>query len=143
MNGKRLSHSKVKHRRGTLAEARRGVFDVDKRIIDRSQAERRLAQIEELLSPDNQSLSTLDAQELELTRTGLEIEYIWLKLKLGIITQTENQQLLTSRFDELQQTKPDVYQWLVLENEHGLSMAQWIRNKVFPPTLVAGFYTKR
>ena len=116
---------------------------MNERITERSQAGQRLAEIEELLSPDNQSLSVLNAQELEQTRTGLEIEHIWLQLKLGSITQPEKEQLLKSKFDELEQANPDMYQWLVSKNEQGLSMAERIRDKVIPPTRVAGYYTKR
>lgn len=140
----RLSHSEAVNRRRILAATRQAaVFDVNEKITERNQAGRRLAQIEELLSPDNQSLSILNAQELEQTRTGLEIERIWLQFKFSIITTAEKQQLLTSKFDELEQANPDVYQWLFSENEHGLSMAQRIRDKVIPPIRVAGYYTKR
>ena len=141
---RRLPHSEAVHRRRILAATRQAaVFEVNERITERSQAGRRLAEIEELLSPDNQSLSVLNAQELEQTRTGLEIEHIWLQFKLGSKTQPEKEQLLKSKFDELEQANPDVYQWLVSKNEQGLSMAERIRDKVIPPTRVAGYYTKR
>jgi len=141
---RRLPHSEAVHRRRILAATRQAaVFKVNERITERSQAGQRLAEIEELLSPDNQSLSVLNAQELEQTRTGLEIEHIWLQLKLGSITQPEKEQLLKSKFDELEQANPDMYQWLVSKNEQGLSMAERIRDKVIPPTRVAGYYTKR
>ena len=140
----RLPHSEAAHRRRILAATRQAVvFDVSRKIIETSQARQRLEEIGEFLSPDNTSLSFLNAQELEQTRTTLEIEGIWLQCRLGIITQPEKQQLLTSKFDELEQTKPDVYQWLVAKSEHGLSMAEQIRDKVFPPTRFAGYYTKR
>ena len=141
---RRLPHSEAVHRRRILAATRQAaVFKVNERITERSQAGQRLAEIEELLSPDNQSLSVLNAQELEQTRTGLEIEHIWLQFKLGSISQPEKERLLKSKFDELEQANPDMYQWLVSKNEQGLSMAERIRDKVIPPTRVAGYYTKR
>ncbi|MDP2860831.1 MAG: hypothetical protein Q8N98_03915, partial [bacterium] len=87
--------------------------------------------------------SVLNAREPEQTRTGLEIEGIWLRFKLGSITQPEKQQLLTRKFDGLKQANPDVYQWLVSKNGDGLSVAERIRDKVMPPTHVAGYHTKR
>lgn len=100
-------------------------------------------EIDQILSPDDQTLSIMNIQEREQTRTGLEIEQIWLQLKFGMITQAEKEKLLSSKFDELEQAKPDVYRWLTSRNEHGLSMAERIRDKVMPPIRIAGFHAKR
>lgn len=99
-------------------------------------------EIDQILSPDDQTLSIMNIQEREQTRTGLEIEHIWLQLRLGIITPAEKQRLLAGKFDELEKHKSSLYRWLT-ENEHGLSMAERIRDKVMPPIRVAGYYTKR
>jgi len=137
------SHGEAVNRRRILAETRqRAVFNVDQRIIERSQAGRRLTEIDQILSPDDKTLSIMNIQEREQTRTGLEIEHIWLQLKLDIITQAEKERLLADKFDELEKHKPSLYRWLT-ENEHGLSMAKQIRNKVMPPIRVTGYYTKR
>lgn len=139
----RLPHSEAVHRRRILAAKRKAeVFDVNKKILETSQAQERLEEVRRLLSPDDTTLSSLNPQELEQTRTALEIESIWLQFKLGIITQADKQKLLTGKFDELKETKPNVYTWLIDENEHGLSMAEKIRDKVIPPTHVGGYYTK-
>ncbi len=133
------------HRRRILAVARRfAVFDPDERIIEMSQAKQRLAYIDQLLSPDDPTLSDLNDQEREQTQTGVEIERIWLQLKLGRITQEEKKRLLAGKFDELERDKPGVYNWLVARDKHGgLSMAERIRDKVMPPTRVEGYHTKR
>ncbi len=141
---RKLPHGEAKHRRKVLADARRKeIFDLDKKIIEKDQAGQRLARIEELLSPGNKNLSDLNPLVLEQTRTGLEIERIWLQYRLEIITQPQRQQLLNSVFDELEQNSPGIYQWLFLKNEHELCMAERIRDKVIPPKRVAGYYTKR
>ncbi len=144
MDKERLPHGKAVNRRRILAETRqRAVFNVDQRIIERSQAERRLMEIDQILSPDDQTLSIMNDQEREQTRTGLEIERIWLQFKFSMITPVEKQRLLAGKFDELEKTKPDLYNWLVARNEDELSMAERIRDKVMPPIRVAGYYTKR
>lgn len=140
----RRSHGEAVHRRRILAATRQGeVFDVNKKILETSQAQERLEEIEKLLSPDDTTLSLLNAQEREQTRASLEIEGIWLQFRLGIVTQPDKQRLLTGKFDELEKTKPDVYQRLVTKSDQGLSMAERIRDKVIPPSNIAGFYTKR
>lgn len=144
VNKEKLSRGVAIHRRRILAETRQNaVFDVNTKILERRQAEERLVEIDFLLKPDNQTLSMMNELERDQTRIGLEIERIWIQVKLGIITPGEKQQALASTFDELEKTKPHLYQWLTFKNEHGLSMAEKIRNKVFPPTRVAGYYTKR
>jgi hypothetical protein len=119
------------------------VLNVDAPIIEKSQAGRRLTEIEWTLSPDSQTLSEMTDLERDQTRTGLEIERIWLLLRLGIINKDDKQRSFAGIFDELEKTKIGVYNWLVARNEHGLSMAERIRDKVMPPIRVAGYYTKR
>lgn len=85
----------------------------------------------------------MNDQEREQTLTSLEIERLWLQLKLGIITQAEKQQSLEGICKELKENKPDVYNWLFAEDKQGLSMARRIRDKVFPPIYVGQYYTKR
>ena len=113
------------------------VFNVNEKIFGNEQAKRRLDQVEDLLKPDNQTLSALNEQERERTRSGLEIEHIWLQFKLGVITAEEKRYQLSSKFDELEQGKPTVATWLFQKNERKLSMVERIRNKVMPPMLFA------
>jgi hypothetical protein len=119
------------------------VLDVDARIIDKRQARERLMEIDQYFSPEDQSLSIMNDQEREQTLTSLEIERLWLQLKLGIITQAEKQQSLEGICKELKENKPDVYNWLFAEDKQGLSMVRRIRDKVFPPIYVGQYYTKR
>ncbi|MBU1326936.1 hypothetical protein KKG44_04890 [Patescibacteria group bacterium] len=142
MDKERLSYGKAVNRRRILAEHRRGIHDISRRIIERIEAKDRLAELGKLLSPDNGTLSRMNAYDREQTRAELEIEQIWLQLKCGLITQEQRNQLLSSKFDELEKAKPDVYHELV-KNDHGLSIAQQIRNRVIPPIHVGGYYTKR
>ena len=100
-------------------------------------------EIDHYLSPEDQSLSIMTVRERDQTRTGLEIERLWLQLKLGIITQPEKQQSLEGICNELKEYKPDVYNWLFAEDQHGLSMVKRIRDKIFPPIYVGQYYTKR
>lgn len=102
-----------------------------------------MTEIDQILSPDDRTLSVMNDQEREQTRTGLEIEHIWLELKLGIITQADKERSLSGMFDGLEKDNPDVYNWLVARNDHGLSMAERIRDKVMPPVYVGGYHTKR
>jgi len=136
------SHGEAVHRRRILADRRQEVSDINKRIVDRIQGKQSLEEIGKLLSPDDLTLSIMNIQEREQTRAELEIKQIWLQLKLGMITQEQQKQLLTSKFDELENGKADVYHWLV-DNAHGPSRAQQIRDNVMPPIRVAGYYTKR
>lgn len=136
------SHGEAVHRRRELAAKRQEVFDISQRIMKRIEVKERLAEIEKLLSPDDLTLSVMNLQERERTRAELEIEQIWLQLKCGVITKAQQLQSLTSKFDELEKAKPDVYHSLV-RNDHGLSIAQQIRDNVMPPIRVAGYYTKR
>jgi len=139
-----LSYGQAKNRREILAKARKKeVFNVDKRITDKSQAVQRLKDIDQLLLPDNPALSEMDDQKREQTLTGLGIEQIWLRFKLDLIPQAYKDRSLAGILNGLEKAKPDVYDWLVARNEHGLSMLEKIRNKVFPPLYVGGYYTKR
>lgn len=95
-----------------------------------------------LLSPDNVSMSMKNPAERERMQAELEIEQIWLQLKLGIISPDEQKQLLSGKFDELEQMKPGVYKQLVA-SDHGMSVAQQIRDKVMPLIRIAGYHTKR
>lgn len=142
---KRPSKGEAIHRRKILAETRRRVvFSVDEKIIDKEQAAARLTEVNTLLDLENLGLSVFTPQELEQTRAGLEIEQIWIRYKLGIISSVEEKnRLLQTKFNELEQTKPGTYQWLTSRDDRGLSMAERIRDKVMPPIRVAGFHTKR
>jgi len=147
MNGKEgqiphRSHGEAVHRRRALADGRQGVSEINKRIIDRIQGKQRLEEIGNFLSPEDLTLASMQHPQQEQTRAELEIEQMWLQLKLGMITQEQQRQLLTSKFDELEKGKADVYHWLV-DNANGPSRAQQIRDKVMPPIRIAGYYTKR
>lgn len=140
---KKISHGEAIHRRRILADIRqKAVFDVDKPILDRDEANRRLAEINQYLSPEDQTLSIMESQQREETRTELEIERSWLQSKLGLISSADRQRSISGILNELQINKSIVYERLV-DNEHGLSMLEKIRNKVYPPTLVAGYHTKQ
>ena len=137
------SHGREINRRKILAIARKAaVLDVDALIIEKKQARDRLTKIDWTLSPNSQELSEMTDPERDQTRTGLEIERIWLQLKLGIITPAEKEQSLAGIFKEVEK-KPDVNNWLFAKDQHGLPMAVRIRDKVMPPIRVAGYYTKR
>jgi hypothetical protein len=100
-----------------------------------------LAEIKKLLSPDNLELSQMNLQEREQRRAEWKIEEIWLKFKLGKITKAEQQHDLSSLFDELEGGMPDVYHRLV-DNTHGPSRAQQIRDEVIPQIRIGGYYAK-
>lgn len=139
---KKIPHGEAKHRRRELARHRRDISDIAQQIIKKIEARDRLAEIEKRLSQDNFALSVMSPQEREQTRAELEIEQIWLQYKCGLITQEQQNQLLSSKFDELEKARPDVYHELV-RNDHGLSIAQQIRNRVISPIRIGGYYTKR
>ncbi len=139
----RRPHGEALHRRRTLAVARQGVFEINQKILETSQAKERLEEIGKLLSPEDATLSRLSPQEREQTRAMIEIESIWLQFRLNIITQPKKQQLLTDKFDELEKANPNVYGLLFSRDEQGLSMVERIRDNVFPPTRIVGYYTKR
>ncbi len=137
-------HGESVNRRRILAIARKTtVLDVEARIIDNSQARVRLTEIDRILSPEDETLSIMTDPERDQTRTGLEIERIWLQLKLDIITQADKQRSLEGIFKDAEENKPDVYNWLFAGDQHGLSMPERIRDKVFPPIYVGKYYTKR
>ena len=117
---------------------------MDARILETSQAQRRLMEIDQILSPDDQTLSIMNSEEREQTQTCLKIERTWLQLKLGIITQADKQRSLAGIFNELEENNLGVYNWLFARNEDGLSMVERIRDKVMPPAIyVGGYHTKR
>lgn len=138
------SHGEAVNRRRILAIARKtAVLNVEARITDKNQARDRLIEIDRTLSPDDQTLSEMTDPEREQTRTGLEIERIWLQLKLNIITPAEKELSFAGIFKELEK-KSDVHNWLFAEDQHGLSMMVRIRDKVMPPAIyVGGYHTKR
>lgn len=139
---KELTHSQAVHRRRELGEARQDTTLMNQKILERLKARDRLRYIESLLTPDRSPLSVLSGLELEKTKAELEIEQIWLKFKIGMITQTEQQRELSKKFDDLEKGKPDVYAWLV-DVDSGQSRAQQIRGKVIPPIRISGYHTKR
>ncbi len=139
----RRPRGEAKHRREAIAKFRReNTSRVTQQIIDTLKAKQRLADIGMLLSPDNVSMSMKNPAERERMQAELEIEQIWLQLKLGIISPDEQKQLLSGKFDELEQMKPGVYKQLVA-SDHGMSVAQQIRDKVMPLIRIAGYHTKR
>jgi hypothetical protein len=117
------------------------VLNVDARITDKNRGRERLMEIDRTLSPDDQTLSRMTDPERDQTRAGLEIERIWLQLKLGIINQDEKDRSLAGIVKDSSK-KPDVNNWLFAEDQHGLSMAARIRDKVFPPISVGRYYVK-
>lgn len=144
MSKEQLSKSERIHRRRTLADHRRHDLDiVSRQIIKKIEARNRITEIDRILSPKNPVLRLLAPMEREQTRAILEIEKIWLQFKCGMIKQDEHSQLLQQKFTELENGKPDIYHWLTDMQLDTLSRVQQIRNKVFPPVRIGGFYTKR
>ncbi|HHT9138813.1 MAG TPA: hypothetical protein ACFYEK_16420 [Candidatus Wunengus sp. YC60] len=141
---KKISKGEAIYRRRVLAEARRTtVFDVSKRIIEKEAAKDRLDQIDGLLFPEGMELSVQNPQEREQIRAGLEVERIWLLLRIGMIGSAEKQRMLSDKFERLEKSMPDVYHWLTDRNGNELTMAEKIRDKVMPSIRVSGFYAKR
>jgi hypothetical protein len=137
-----LSYGDAKHRRRELSTFRKDVSELNKRITEKLNAQDRLAEIGARLSGDP-TLSIANPLEREQTRAELEVEQLWLQLKLGFISQGQQQQLLSREFNKLEKGKPGVYNWLVGTDFHGPTKAQQIRDKWFPPIRIAGFTTKR
>lgn len=136
----RLSHSKAVHRRTVLAEERGKLSSgfLLQKIVDGEQAARRFGEVKSILEQT--------PSELELTpqeRASLQIELIWLELKLERIKPSERDSRLQGTLNVLQTEMPEVYEWLTTENSNNLSPLANIRNRVFPPTKIGGYYTKR
>jgi len=142
MSKEQLSYGGAKHRRSELSTFRKEVSDLNKRITEELNAQDRLAEIGTRLSGDP-TLSIANLMEREQTRAELEVEQLWLQLKLGFISQGQQQQLLSREFNKLEKGMPDVYNWLVGIDLHGPTRAQQIREKVIPPIRIAGYSTKR
>ena len=144
MTKEHLPRSEKIHRRRVLADHRRqDLHDVSKQIIKKLEAQKRLSEVTELLSPKNPVLSLIAPLEREQTRASLELEQIWLELKCGMINREEHSQLLQQKFTELENGMPDVYHWLTDMHLRNPSRAQQIRDKVIPPIHIGGYYTKR
>lgn len=143
MNRERLPRGLAKSRRTRIAEVRRTLIpDIAKRLEQTYFDKERLEVITMQLSAE-QPVKLPEPVEGQ-TRAELEVERAWLQLKLGIITQAEQQSVLSEKFNEWEQRLPDVYHALTAPNREGISRAQEIRNKVMPPPpKIAGFYTKR
>ena len=142
MPKEQLSHGGAIHRRREIGAARQDISRLSKEIIGRLEARTRLKEIDSLLSPGNPILSLVSYVDRDKDRASLEIEQIWLKYKLGISTQAEQQSGLSKKFDDLEKGMPAVYDWLT-KIDNGPSKAQQIRDKVIPPIRIAGFPTKR
>ena len=136
----KLSHSGAVHRREVLAKERRKLpsdFLLQK-IVDSEQAVRRFGKVKSILEQVE--------SELELTpeeQASLKIELIWLELKLERIKPPERDSRLQRTLNNLQAEEPEVYEWLTTEKSNGLTPLANIRNRVFPPTNIGGYYTKR
>ncbi len=141
---KKISHGEAIHRRWELAKVRRNkVFDVDEKIIERSRAQERLADIDRFLSSDDMTLALMNSTEREQTRVGLEIERVWLQNKFEIITKADRQKFVSDLLTKLEQSNPGVYKWLTFRNGTERTMLEKIRDKVMPPIRVEKYYTKR
>lgn len=126
-----------------LADQRSGVSIIHERFLEADVNRRRLAEIGQLLSdPILPFADPLKKLEQEGNRVSLEIEQIWLRGKVGIITQAQSQHEASEKFDELEKKRPDIYDWLVGKNPDEPTRAQLIHDKVFPSIRVAGFFTK-
>jgi hypothetical protein len=143
MSKEDLPHGEKIDRRRKLSAFGKDVNNVNRRIMERVQARERLTVIGKLLSPGDRTLSEMSHPQQEQNRAELEIEEIWLKFKLGIIKQAEQQRSLAEKFNDLEKGKPDVYHWLTDTDFHGPSRAQQIRTKVIPPIYIGKFHTKR
>lgn len=136
----KLSHSEAAHRREVLAEERKKLppdFWLQ-RIADKGQVARRFGEVKGILGQTE--------SEVELTpreRASLQIELIWLELKLDRIGPSEKDSRLQRTLNTLQLERPEVYQWLTSENSNDLTPLADIRNRVFPPVEIRGYHTKR
>lgn len=137
MSKEKLSSSEAAHRRQVLAEERRKIPPdyFSRRIIDALQAERRLVEVGNLLERED-GLSPSE-------KASLKIEVIWLEFRLERITQAERQSRLQTLLNRLEEKEPEVYNWLIDENENGSTPLAQIRDIVLPPVKIGGYYTKR
>ena len=129
---KRQSRGQAKHRRIVLAEERRvAIPDIDHKILERSQATRRLADVERQLDPQkNPNLSSLGPY----LKAILEIEGLLLLQRVGKITPEQRRTKMSGMLDTWQAQSPEVYQWMLSVEDHGTkSHLVLITEKVFPP----------
>lgn len=128
----RPSRGESIRRREALAESRRERASERPVLTVEEKDRKRLGEIEELLGGE---LSDQD-------RASLMIEKIWWNFKLERISADERTSMLQRVLNQLKKKSPPLYNWLNAE-KNGVSPLAEIRNKVYPPVKVGGYYTKR
>lgn len=139
------SHGKQVQRRRVLGEARREPLPDrgERRTIDSKddpirQARIRLLSVELALSPDNEE--SMSPSE----KASLEVERIWLKFKVGDISERKRLAEVDSILDNLSRKNPEVHKSLTKLNGDGMTTRLVeIRDRVIPPIKIGGFHTKR
>lgn len=129
---RKLSRGEAKRRRRVLAEERRRVPD-QKIIIDIGRAELRLGEVSALLEDE-----TLESKD----RISLEVEQIFLLCRVGKIDQSERQSRHDRLLKRLQVENAELLDYLMRE-ESGTTPFGEIRDRIFPPSKIAGYHTKR
>ena len=133
-----LSSGEATNRRRVLAQERREIPQdpLDRVIRTRQEAEERLCYITKTLDQEN----NLTPQG----RASFKIETIWLEFKLGRTTSAERQSAWQRFLNQLKKEDSDVYTWLLEEEEKkGTSPLAIIRDRIFPPEKIGGYYSKR
>lgn len=138
MSKERLTHGQAKHRRETLAKGRKEANPdvVKERVTERQRIEIRLQKINGLL--EEEGTDSLTPQQKSL----LEIERFCLDYKLEKTTLPQFQSTLDKYLNKVERERPEDYTWLT-KLEDGITPVAKIRREVFPPTKIAGYYTRR
>jgi len=115
-----------------LAQERRTeISDINRKIFEHSQAERRLIDVEYQLDPKkNPELASLDPRLKAL----LELEGCFLQQRVGKITPEQRRTNISAMLDNWEQQNPELYKWLTTAEDHGSkSPVMQISDKIFPP----------
>jgi len=143
---KRPSKSEAAFRRRILSETRRSiVVGENTPIVGKEQAAVRLVVIRDMMDPKNEAhtrFSVMSEEERDLVMAQLEIEEIWLRLRLESISSAQKDELLGNKLGELRSKKPHIYDRLIKEDHALQSELTRIRDKVMPQS-VGGYHTRR
>jgi len=123
---KERSRGEAHHRREAIAGARReGVIFPD--------LKHQLNEVEVQLSHGNNEMDPA-------ARASLQIRGIWLRDRLGEITDEMRIQSIEGVLTEVERDHPEAYQKLTTPNKDGVSPVAQIRDSI---SKIAGYYTKR
>jgi len=100
---------------------------LEKKVVDERDARRRLRVIEELIG------SEVSSQLAPRERASLEIEAIWLEFRIGKITSEERQRCLQDKLDIWKKKEPDLFEWLVCQEDNQPNPLSRIRDRIIPP----------